>query len=78
MAFGFTAEPLVTVVFISKLDDKARLVLPASIRSKLNLASGDFVSLKITSNGLIELSKAKPQSNTVRNSKNSWEVVGNV
>ena len=74
MVFGFTARSPLTVVFISKLDDKARLVLPVSIRSKLNLASGDFVLLTLKGDKL-ELSKTPFDENGVRSSRNSWEVV---
>jgi AbrB family looped-hinge helix DNA binding protein len=75
--FGFTKKPLAAGAgtFVCKLDSKARLVLPVSIRSKLNLSSGDFVSLRYGGNGSIELSKSSLPSKILRNSRNSWEAV---
>ncbi|MFH0835895.1 MAG: AbrB/MazE/SpoVT family DNA-binding domain-containing protein [Candidatus Micrarchaeota archaeon] len=74
--FSFTRKPILPGgIFVCKLDSKARLVLPVSIRDKLSLSRGDFVSIKVNGPGILELAKAKLPAKALRNSRNSWEVV---
>lgn len=60
-----------------KLDSKARLVLPLSIRDKLNVSYGDCVSMQVVgkNNGslLVKITPAAGLAEFVKTSKNSWE-----